>query len=187
MSLVRDWRLAKKRYDAAHINAQKQIKSLNSKLTAAQYFLQALRDNKLTDKAHMRKIDAYLDEFTPESIETIQDTLFRELERLSVIEQRPQMGIENALGALEQILEAAEALIKKGDVSATQWSQYRDVYDRGAYRLMDAGDNLEEFINKRANLEEKLALRLDHAAILKGINQRNRAVHDYLQRNGITG
>ena len=152
MSLVRDWRLAKKRYDAAHINAQKQIKSLNSKLTAAQYFLQALRDNKLSDKAHMRKIDAYLDEFTPDSIESIQDTLFRELERLSVIEQRPQMGIENALGALEQILEAAEALIKK-----------------------------------RANLEEKLALRLDHAAILKGINQRNRAVHDYLQRNGITG
>ncbi len=187
MSLVQNWRMAKKRYDAAHIHAQRQIKSLNTKLTAAQYYLHALRDNKLTDKAHMRKIDAYLDEFTPEGIEAIQDTLFRELEKLSVIEQRPQMGIENALGDLEKILEAAEALMRKGDVSAAQWSQYREVYDRGAYRLMDAGDHLEEFINKRANLEEKLALRLDHAELLKRINQRNRAVHDYLQRNQISG
>jgi len=36
-------------------------------------------------------------------------------------------------------------------------------------------------------MEEKLALRLDHATLLKKITQRSRAVHDYLQRNEIPG
>lgn len=187
MSLVRDWRLAKKRYDTAHLQAQKQIKTINTKLSAIEYYLHALRDNKLDDKAHMRKIDAYLDEFTPESIKQTQDVLFRELEELYVIEARPQAGIERALAELEQILEAAETLMAKGDVSAGQWSQYREVYDRSAHRLMDAGDVFEEFINKRANMEDKLALRLDHAAVLKNLAQRSRAVHDYLQRHEVSG
>ncbi|MFC4213874.1 hypothetical protein [Pseudophaeobacter arcticus] len=187
MSLVRDWRLAKKQYDAAHAQAQKRIRTLNTKLAAVEYYLHALRDKKLSDKAHMRKIDAYLDEFSPDSIEEIQTKLFRELENLTAVELRPQSGIERTLGALEQILEAAEELMAKGDVSAAQWSQYREVYDRSAHRLMDAGDVFEEFINKRANMEEKLALRLDHAAILKKLTQRSRAVHDYLLRNEIPG
>ncbi|MEQ3672252.1 hypothetical protein [Pseudophaeobacter sp.] len=187
MSLVREWRLAKKRYDAAHTQAQKQIQGLNTKLSAVEYYLHALRDDKLSDQAHMRKIDAYLDEFSPDSIETIQAALFRELENLTAIECRPEAGIERTLAALEQILEAAEELMAKGEVSAAQWSQYREVYDRSAHRLMDAGDVFEEFINKRANMEEKLALRLDHATLLKKITQRSRAVHDYLQRNEIPG
>lgn len=186
MSLVRDWRLAKKRYDAAHVQAQKKIKTLNTKLTAVQYYLHAIRDKRLKDKAHMRKIDAYLDEFSPDTIEKIQDGLFRELEELSVMERRPEAGIEAALTALEQILVAAENLMARGDVSPAQWSQYREVYDRSAHRLMNAGDVFEEFINKRANMEDKLALRLDHAAILKQIAQRSRAVHDYLQSHEIS-
>jgi len=187
MSLVQNWRLAKKRYDAAHAQAQKRVRSLNAKLSAAEYYLHALRDNKLSDKTHMRRIDSHLDEFTPDSIQRIQSTLFRELEELTAIEARPEAGIERALAALEQILEAAEELMAKGDVSDAQWSQYREVYDRSAHRLMDAGDIFEEFINKRANMEAKLALRLDHAAILKQITQRSRAVHEYLQCNGVSG
>jgi uncharacterized protein YnzC (UPF0291/DUF896 family) len=187
MSLVRDWRHAKKRYDAAHSQAQKQIRALQTRRSAVEYYLDALRNNRLGDISYMRKIDAYLDEFTPDSIEEIQADLSRKLEELSSIEARPKAGIEQALGVLEQILDTAEDLMAKGDVSPVQWGQYREVYDRSAHRLMDAGDTFEEFINKRANMEDKLALRLDHAAILKKINQRSRAVHDYLKRNEISG
>ena len=187
MSLVRDWQLAKKRYDAAHIRAQKRVKALNTRLAAVVYFQQARGDNRLGDAAHMRKIDAYLDDFTCDNIDGIETELMRELDSLSAIEARPQVGIERALGVLEQILETAEALMAKGDVSPVQWGQYREVYDRSAHRLMDVGDAFEDFINKRANLEDKLALRLDHASILKKINQRSRAVHEYLKRNEISG
>lgn len=187
MSLVRDWRSAKKRYDAAHTRAKQQIRGLSTRLSAVEYYLKALRDNRLGDAAHMRRIDAYLDEFTPESIDRINTELLRELDSLTAVEARPQVGIERALAVLEQILEAAEELMAKGDVSAVQWGQYREVYDRSAHRLMDAGDAFEDFINKRANLEDKLALRLDHATILKKINQRSRAVHDYLKCNEISG
>ena len=80
MSLVREWRLAKKRYDAAHTQAQKQIQALNTKLSAVEYYLHALRDNKLSDQAHMRKIDADLDESSHDSLATLHASLFRERE-----------------------------------------------------------------------------------------------------------
>ncbi|MEP2716336.1 hypothetical protein [Pseudophaeobacter sp.] len=187
MSLVKDWRAAKKRYDTAYQQASKQIKAVNKRLTAVEYYLHAMRDHLLSDKAHMRKIDAYLDELTPETIEDIQNGLFQELQELSEIEARPEAGIERALMDVEQILEAAEKLIARGDISASQWSQYREVYDRSAHRLMDVNDVFDEFCNKRANMESKLALRLDHATLLKQIAQRSRAVHTYLKDHDIEG
>lgn len=187
MSLVRDWRLAKRRYDEAHLLAKRRARPLEACLSAVEYYLQAVRDNRLEDKAHMRRISVYLDEFSPETIQKTKVGISRELQDISAMEARPVTGIERALNDLERILSTAEKLIAKSDVSSPHWHQYRQRYDGCTHRLMAANDIFEDFSNRRANMEAKLSLRLDHAAILKQIALRSRAVHSYLLEKEIAG
>lgn len=187
MSLLKDWRNAKKRYDAARKDALRQIRTLQEKRNAAEYFLEAQKAGKLDDEIHMRKIKAYRDEFSPENILRNRVFLDREIRDLQAIDARPFTGLEQALYDLERVLGAAEKLISKGDVGAASWNKYREIYDGCAHRLMAANDRFDAFSNRRANLEAKLALRLDHAQILREMGQRSRAVHVYLQENEIVG
>ena len=187
MTLLKDWHSAKKRYDAARKDALRQIKTLQQKRDAAEYFLEAQTARKLDDEAHMRKIRAFRDEFTSANILKIRVLLDREINDLSAIDARPFTGIEQALNDLERVLGAAEKLISKGDVAASSWNQYREIYDGCTHRLMAANDRFDAFSSRRANLEAKLALRLDHAEILRKIGQRSRAVHVFLKENEVAG
>ncbi len=187
MSLVKGWRDAKRRYDEAQRVALRKIKPLEAHLSAAEFYLEALQNRRLDDKAHMRQIRTYLDDFSPETIQKTKAQLAQELSAEMAVEARPACGLEQALADLERVLGAAENLIAKGEVSPSYWNQYREIYAEYSRKLMAANDSFEAFSSKRANMEAKLALRLDHAALLKQIGQRSRAVHLYLQENDIAG
>lgn len=187
MSLVNDWRKAKRRYDAAHRQAQRKIKLLQAEKSAAEYYMAAMGADQLADEAYMRKIRPYLNEFSPDSIEQHSKTIGRDLRDLNAVDKRPFTGIEMALVDLERVLGAAERLIAKSDIAASSWHQYREIYDGCVHRLMAANDKFEAFSSKQANMEAKLEIRLDHAAILRTVGQRSRAVYDFLAENEIAG
>lgn len=187
MSLVKDWRDAKKRYDESYRQAVRKLKPLGAQLAAADYYLEAQRDGKLEDAAHMRRIRTYLDDFTPQTIQQTRKGLEREISELQAIDARTVTGLDQAFNDLERVLGAAEKLIAKGEVGPGHWNQYRQIYEETSRRLMAGNDRFETFISKRANMEAKLALRLDHATLLKQVARRSRAVYEYLQEHQIAG
>lgn len=187
MSLVRKWRDAKKRYDEAHRQALRKQKPLEAQLAACEFYIEAMRDRRLDDVAHMRRIRAYMAEFSPLTVHDTRKRIEREIAELSAVEARPTTGLELALNDVERVLGAAEKLISKGEVAPGHWNQYRQIYEEAARKLMAGNDAFESFSSKRANMEAKLALRLDHAALLKEVAQRSRTVYEYLQEHQITG
>lgn len=187
MSLVKDWRDAKRRYDDAYKQALRKLKPLEAQLAASAFYLEAQSDGKLGDAVHMRRIRTYLDDFTPQTILQTRRDLEREVSALQAIDARPFTGLEQAFNDLERVLGAAEQLIAKAQVSPGRWNEYRQIYEEASRRLMGGNDKFEAFISKRANMEAKLALRLDHASLLKQVARRSRAVYEYLQEHQITG
>lgn len=187
MSLVKEWRSAKRAYDTAHKQAQREIKPLQAARDAVEYYLDALRLGKLDDEQYMGKIRAYLDEFSPETILQSRRAIERELVELRAVDARPPTGLEAVLSDLELVLGAAEKLVNQGEIRASSWNKYREIYEGCAQRLMLANDKFEAFSSRRANMEAKLAIRLDHAKILKQVGQRSRAVHVFLTENEIAG
>lgn len=187
MSLVNDWRGAKRNYDAAQKQAQRKVKLLQAERSAVEYYIEALRADRLDDESHMRKIRAYLGEFLPDTILQRRRAIDQEMVELNAITTRPVTGVELALSDLERVLGAAEKLISKGEITASSWHQYREIYDGCIQRLMAANDKFDAFSSRRANMDAKLAIRLDHATILREIGQRSRAVHVFLKENEITG
>jgi len=187
MSLFREWKQAKKRYDAAREDARRCTKDLKEELKAAYFFQDAVREGRLRDESHMRKIHRFVKRFSPRDIKQKIRDLDRELQENAALTPLPKTGIAQALQDLDRVLEVAEGLISKGDMEVRSWDKYRELHDGCTRRLMTANDSFEAFNSRWANLSAKQALRRAHESILKQVGDRSRAVHEYLHQNRIPG
>ena len=183
MSMVKNWKVAKAKYDAVVKQAQKDLKPVQEKFEAAEYMSEQIKKGKFDSGKFAKKYKKFANELTIHTISKDLDKVARERADLVIIEKRPLTGLEPALSEVENVLAVGEKLVAAGVTDAAKWEKYQKLYDGKAKQVMKGREKLLKFAQARGYQPERKQIEKDLNAILKEHVVRSRTVYAYFEQN----
>lgn len=178
MAFVDDWKAARKEYDASYDWAQRNMIPLKKQIEAGEYFHEAVKAGKISDKKHMSKIKKYLKDFDALHVARDVDKLHHAYLELAFITKRPKIGLEPSLTDMEKLLLVGEQLVAAGLTDLEKWAKYKKIHTVSAKKFVKACGKLVDF-TKDKSIPEKKKLRKKVDAIVNTLGLRNQAVLQY--------
>ncbi|MBE1282754.1 MAG: hypothetical protein GJ676_05530 [Rhodobacteraceae bacterium] len=182
MGYLSDWKAAKKKYDAAHKEAFKQLGPLEEQFNAAKFYVEAAKKGKSGDDKYMKKkIGKYADELTWHSADKALKRLPKEMNKLYAIPKRETFGMETVLRDLEKVVEVGEKMVAKQVMDAEKWEKYRKAQRATTGKLVKVAGRFKQFVGGDKS-SAKTEFKKDLDKILNDIGQRNQTVKLFFER-----